>query len=181
MAKDGSRDSRGIVQVYTGSGKGKTSAAWGQALRAAGHGWKVAVVRFMKPGASGEVNAAARLAPEISVFGKTSPYDPTVNQRESAVLREESRENFRRAVELIGSAEYDLIVLDELNIVLHYGFVSEQELFDVLHKRAGHVGVVITGRYAPQWLLEAADLVTEMVDVKHPSAEGAAARAGIEY
>ncbi len=171
------KSNRGIIQVYTGHGKGKTSAAWGQALRAVGRGWKVAVVRFMKPNTSGEVIAAEKLAPAIEVFGETSPYDAAGDQRNSLVLREESRRNFDGAADLISSGEYDLIVLDELNIALFYGFLEKDEVLPVLVNRPENVDIVITGRHAPDWLIEAADLVTEMVEVKHPNHP---ARLGIE-
>jgi len=171
-----SRD-RGIIQVYTGNGKGKTSAAWGQALRAVGRGWKVAVVRFMKRNTSGEVIAAETLVPAISLFGKTSPYDPAADQRRSPILREESRRNFEIAADLISSGEYDLVVLDELSIALFYDFLDKDEVLPVLLSRPEHVDLVITGRHAPDWLIEAADLVTEMVEVKHPNLP---ARLGIE-
>ncbi len=175
-----SRD-RGIIQVYTGDGKGKTSAAWGQALRAVGRGWRIAVVRFLKPGTSGEVIAAERCVPAISVFGETSPHDPSVDQRHSPVLREECRRNFDDAARLIAADDYDMVVLDELCVVLFYGFVSKDEVLSVLMGRPACVDIVITGRYAPEWLVDAADLVTAMTDVKHPAAEGVSARTGIEF
>lgn len=176
MAHNDSRTG-GLVHVYTGNGKGKTTAAWGLALRAVGRGMKVAVVRFLKPEESGEVNAALRLAPAIEVFGHSSPYNPGQNQRESAVLRSESRENLSRAGELIRSGKYDLVVLDEINMVLHYEFVGREEMLDLLAESVAQAEIVLTGRYAPQWLIDYADLVTEMVEIKHPGT----ARRGIEY
>ena len=172
---------RGLIQVYTGTGKGKTTAAWGQALRAVGHGQKVAVVRFLKPDDSGEVKAAERLGPSLSVFGRTSPYDPRLDQRESATLKAESRQNLEIAEKLILSGEYDMVVLDEINVVLHYDFVARDEILDLLRKRPEHTEIVLTGRYAPQWLMDAADLVTEMAEIKHPARGGVKARKGIEY
>ncbi|MCL6518553.1 MAG: cob(I)yrinic acid a,c-diamide adenosyltransferase [Armatimonadetes bacterium] len=168
---------KGIVQVYTGNGKGKTTAAWGLALRAIGRGLRVAVVQFLKPGKSGEVLAAERLGSAISVFGRTSPFDPNVNQRESAVLREESRQNWAQAVEIIESGEYDMVILDEMCIVLHYGFVNTEEVLAILNRRPPWVDIILTGRYAPKELVDAADLVTEMVEIKHPGNS----RQGIEY
>ncbi len=174
------RQDRGIVQVYTGNGKGKTSAAWGQALRAVGRGWRVAVVRFLKPNTSGEVIAAERFIPDIDIFGSTSPYDAAADQRNSPILREESRRNFETASDLISSGDYDLVVLDELNVVLFYEFLNSGEVLPIISGRPEHVDLVITGRYAPDWLIGAADLVTEMADLKHPSVEGVPARIGIE-
>jgi len=172
---------RGLIQVYTGCGKGKTTAAWGQALRAVGRGWKVAVVQFLKPDESGEVKAAGRLSANLDVFGRTSPYDPRVDQRGSVTLRSESRRNLETAERLILSGEYDMVVLDEVNMVLHYGFVAEDEMLDLFRKRPAHTEIVLTGRYAPEWLIESADLVTEMVEIKHPARVGLKARKGVEY
>lgn len=172
---------RGLIQVYTGGGKGKTTAAWGLVLRAIGRGWKVAVVRFLKGEDSGEVAAAKLLGPNVKVFGKTSPYDPCVDQRGSAKLKRESRRNFDLAREAILSGEWDMVVLDEINIVLHYDYIAKEEMLDALQGRPEHLELILTGRYAPDWLVSVADLVTEMVDVKHPSQADIEARRGIEY
>jgi cob(I)alamin adenosyltransferase len=134
----------------------------------------------MKPGKSGEVMAAEEFLPGISVFGKTSCHDPCADQRHSPIAREESRLNFETASGLIASGDYDLVVLDELNIVLYYDFLSKEEVLPTLMSRPEHVDIVITGRHAPDWLIEAADLVTEMVELKHPCADGLPARIGIE-
>jgi cob(I)alamin adenosyltransferase len=170
-----------LLHVYTGNGKGKTTAAWGQALRAIGRGWKVAIVRFMKTTDSGEVIAAERLSPDLVVVGETSLYDPCVDQRGSAKLRNESKRNFEKAEELVLSGDFDLVVLDEINIVLHYDFISEYQMLHLLHRRPKHTEIIMTGRYAPDWLIEAADLVTQMVEIKHPSDAKMKARKGIEY
>lgn len=172
---------RGLIQVYTGNGKGKTSAAWGQALRAAGHGLKVAVVRFLKPDDSGEVEAAERLAPLIAVFGESSAYDPRLDQRDSPRVRHDDRRNFDLAKQIILSGEYDMVVLDEINIVIYYGHVTKIEMHGLFRRRPAHTELVLTGRNAPKWLIDEADLVTEMVEIKHPSQRGVPARKGIEY
>lgn len=172
---------KGIVQVYTGNGKGKTSAAWGQALRAVGHGWKVAVIRFLKSGGSGEVSAAGQLAANISVFGHSSPYNAKEDQQSSEQLKIDSQENFRIAAEQINSGKYDLVVLDEINPVLHYKFILIDEFLDVIQNRPPSLDLILTGRYAPELLISTADLVTEMKDLKHPFADGIKARSGIDY
>jgi cob(I)alamin adenosyltransferase len=172
---------RGLIQVYTGNGKGKTTAAWGQAMRAVGQGMKVGVVRFLKPNDSGEVRAAGCLKPLLSVFGECSPYNPSVNQKDSPQVREDNRRDFGIARELLLSGGYDMLVLDEINMVLYYEHVSREEMTALLDHRPDRVEVVLTGRNAPQWLIDAADLVTEMREVKHPSSSGIEARKGIEY
>lgn len=172
---------KGIVQTYTGSGKGKTSAAWGQALRAAGYGKRIAITGFLKNRNSGELSAAERLRPEVSVFGYTSVYDPNEDQRHSDALKEETRSLFRRAAELIKSGDFDLVILDEINTVLDYEFVGEEELISAIDARPDHVDIILTGRYAPESVVSASDLVTEMKEIKHPFSNGKKARSGIEY
>lgn len=170
-----------LIQVYTGNGKGKTTAAWGQALRAVGQGMRVAVVRFMKPNTSGEVKAAECLVPHLSVFGESHPYDVCADQRECAQVRDDNRRNFDIARDLILSGEYGMVVLDEINMALFYGHVAEDELLDLLQRRPERVELVLTGRNAPLWLIDRADLVTEMREIKHPCAAGIDARKGIEF
>lgn len=170
-----------MIQVYTGNGKGKTTAAWGLALRAVGQGLKVAVVQFLKPPTSGERLVAARLYPELTAFGETRPYNPNIDQRTSVELKADSRSNFELARSLVQTANWDVLVLDEINVVLHYDFVSRSEMLELLDSARDRTEVICTGRYAPDWLLDAADLVTEMISVKHPSEYGTSARRGIEY
>jgi len=167
--------------VYTGDGKGKTTSAWGQALRAVGRDMRVAVVRFLKSADSGEIKAAGCLFPKLSVFGETSAYDPRMDQRDSSVIRADNERNFDLARRTILSGEYDMVVLDEVNIALHYGHVAPDQMLDLLRSRPDHTEIVLTGRNAPQWLIDEADLVTEMVEVKHPAKQGIKARKGIEY
>lgn len=170
-----------MIQVYTGNGKGKTTAAWGLALRAVGRGRRVAVVQFLKPIPSGEQIAAESLSPLISVYGHTRPYDVCADQSGSDGLAEDSLHNFETARELMRSGQWDLLVMDEINMVLHYGFVSRKDMLDFLAHVPDNLEIVLTGRYAPEWLIERADLVTEMREIKHPSAGGIGARKGIEY
>jgi cob(I)alamin adenosyltransferase len=170
-----------LIQVYTGNGKGKTTAAWGLALRAVGHGLKVAVVQFLKPPISGERLAGARLSPQLAVFGETRPYNPNLDQRESPELRADSRSNFELAVSLTRSKNWDVLILDEINVVLHYGFVSQCEMLDLLNSAPNDMEIVCTGRSAPEWLIKIADLVTEMNCIKHPYEIGTPARRGIDY
>lgn len=172
---------QGLVQVYTGNGKGKTTAAWGQALRAIGHNQRVAVVRFLKSDGSGELQAAKLFSPDLQVFGHTSPYDPRVDQRESVQLRRDSRANFELALQVLTSEQWDMVVLDEINMVLHYGFVSESEMMNLLEQRPQRVELILTGRHAPAWLIEKADLVTEMLEIKHPAERDIGPRIGVEY
>ena len=148
---------QGLVQVYTGSGKGKTTAAWGQALRAVGSGWKVAVVQFaarVRP-YDGECDG---LRGELWKRHGRSHLGQHQYCCESADLREDCRQNFQIAGDLILSGAYEMVILDEVNVALDYGFVRSEEMLDLLDKRPEHTEVILTGRHAQKWLIEAADL-----------------------
>ncbi len=172
--------SRGLIQVYTGEGKGKTTSALGLGLRAVGRGLKVYVIQFIKGRETGESRAAARLAPELTFrffgrpgFGRLRSPTP-----EDLRLIQEAWDLARR---VIAAGEHDLVILDEINLALAYGLVPLAEALEVLRLRPPRVEVVLTGRNAPGELLEKADLVTEMHPVKHYFRAGVKARAGIEW
>jgi len=185
-----SRLAKGLIQVYTGDGKGKSTAAWGQALRAAGHGLRVCFVMFLKGDADlGEVGAAARLAPEISVrqFGASRAemasrggeawWQAGFNDAD----RRMAREGLDIARAAIASADYDLVVLDEANVAMSERLLPVDEMLDAIRARPAHVEVILTGRNAPPEVIAAADLVTEMRALKHPFDKGVPARRGIEW
>jgi cob(I)alamin adenosyltransferase len=166
----------GLVQVYTGEGKGKTTAAFGLALRAAGRGLRVKVIQFLKGRESGEVIAARRLGIEVAQFGGPGWVDlknPAPSEHERAA------QALAAAREALGAV--DLLVLDEANVALAAGLLQVEEVLELLEGRPQGVEVVLTGRRAPVELVARADLVTEMLAIKHPYAEGVSAREGIEY
>ncbi len=173
---------RGLLIVFTGDGKGKTSAAMGTALRAIGQGFNVLMIQFIK-GAwhYGELDAARQLAGsfEIRVTGRgfvkvgTDQLDP-----EDARLAEEG---WKLAVEAIHSAKYDMLILDEINNTIDYGMLPLEPVLAELAARPKELHVICTGRNAPAKLVEAADLVTEMKQIKHPFDSGVFAQKGIEY
>ncbi len=169
---------KGFVQVYTGDGKGKTTAALGLILRALGAGFKVALVQFLKKGVYSEIKALERFRPQIEIYqfhqggfikGEPRPEVKEVLQR-----------GWLKAQELILNRAFQLVVLDEINLVLHLDLIPLKEVLETLAQRPSHVEVVLTGRNAPEALLEAADLVTEMRKVKHYYDRGVKARVGIE-
>jgi cob(I)alamin adenosyltransferase len=171
---------KGLVQVFTGNGKGKTTAALGAVLRAAGHGLKIYIVFFMKGDYDrGEFKALARFPNvEVSRSGFRKFVDPahiTPEEKEQAGLA------LAAAREAVTSGRYDLVVLDELNIAIGYGLVGLDEVIRLIQDRPPRVELIITGRHADERLVEMADLVTEMVKVKHPYDKGIKARKGIEY
>jgi cob(I)alamin adenosyltransferase len=172
------RESRGLLVVYTGHGKGKTTAALGLVFRALGRGFRVGVVQFIKgKWKTGERLFAAGL-PDIDfhVMGRGFTWESDDLSRD----RQAARGAWEVAKSLLGG-HHDVVVLDELTYCFHYGFVSLDEALTALRDRPAHVHVVITGRNAPEELMAIADLVTEMKSVKHPFERGARAEPGIDF
>jgi len=170
----------GTVQLYTGDGKGKTTAAFGLALRAAGHGRRVLILQFMKGSERyGEVLAARRLAGvAVEQYGRDDFVRrgaPTAEDRRLAAA------GMARARQAVASGDYDLVILDELNVAVAYGLVPEDDVLALIKGKAAALELVLTGREAPPALIEAADLVTEMKEIKHPYQRGVKAREGVEY
>jgi len=172
------RLSKGYVQVYTGDGKGKTTAALGLALRASGHGMRTYIGQFMKGQHYGELNAL-RGHPHITIeqYG-----DVRCIHREEITSDHvaQAQRGLARARETLLSGEYDIIVLDEVNVTIWFGLLAVEEVLALLDEKPEHVEVILTGRRAPQELIERADLVTEMREVKHYYEQGVLARKGIE-
>lgn len=170
----------GLVHIYCGDGKGKTSAAAGQAIRAAGRGWRVVIARFLKTDDSGEVEVLKRI-PGIRVipcrktFGFTFTMDSQIKQEAAAYYRE----LFREASAL--SAEADLLVLDEIMAAMNNGMVSEDTVAVFLESRPENLEVILTGRDPSERILGLADYVSEIRKIKHPFDQGISARKGIEY
>lgn len=170
----------GLVQVYTGNGKGKSTAAFGLALRAYGHGFRVIIVQFLKQANCGEHRALARLAPgiEVKAFGRAGFVRSGQATEEDRRLAGEALEYAREVVE---QNRADLLILDEVNVAMSLGLLKVEEILDLLSRRPRSMEVVLTGRDAPPGVIALADLVTEMREVKHPYRAGIGSRAGIEY
>jgi len=175
-----SSDRKGLVQVFTGDGRGKTSAALGTALRSLGHDFKVCIVHFMKGNFPyGEQKVLSRL-PDVTlqIFGRLSFVDPNNPEAEDI---EEARKALEASRAAVLSGDYDLVVLDEINVASAWGLVSVEDVVRLIKEKPAHVELILTGRYADGRLIELADLVTEMRAVKHPFDQGTEARAGCEY
>jgi ATP:corrinoid adenosyltransferase len=171
----------GLLQVYTGDGKGKTTAAFGLAFRAYGRGFKVAVVQFMKTWVTGEVQLAQTLENFHVKRIDTSPkFTWEMNEAELEELRLEIRKGFEYVRNLVKENKYDLLILDEINHIIIKEFVSKEEILEFIDSKPDTLEIVMTGRNAPDWLMEKADLVTEMKCIKHPFEKGIPARVGIE-
>jgi cob(I)alamin adenosyltransferase len=169
---------KGYIQVYTGNGKGKTTAALGLALRAAGAGLKVYFAQFIKGMKYSEHTALEALADNITVrqYGRNCFIKGSPEAEDIKI----AREGFFEIRGLILSGIYQVVILDEINIAIHYKLLSVQELLDLFHVKPDDVEVIITGRNADQRIIDAADLVTEMREVKHYYNHGVPARDGIE-
>lgn len=173
------RKPRSLVLVNTGNGKGKTTAALGVMFRAWGRGLRVCMLQFIKTATSnyGEHRAARKIGIEIVPLGGGFTWLSKDIERDKALARELWEQSKAR----IASGEYDLVVLDEFTYPLVYGWLSVGEVIEALRQRPEHVNVIITGRDAPQALIDFADTVTEMREVKHPYQKGITALAGIDY
>ena len=176
----GQRLEKGLVQVYTGEGKGKTSAAFGLALRAVGRGLKVYVIQFIKGGFDyGELYVVKRLPNlRLKAFGRGKFVTDVPPKKDDIKLAKEALE---LAKEVVNGGEYDVVVLDEINVALHLKLIGTEEVVDLIRRKPKHVELLLTGRYAPSEVVELADLVTEMKEVKHPFTKGVPPRKGIDY
>jgi cob(I)alamin adenosyltransferase len=171
---------KGYIQVYTGKGKGKTTAALGQALRAAGRGLRTLIVMLMKDFAYGELKSLNQWNQWIRleqygndrfVFRKQPPGDEDIQAAKLAI---------KRAREAMVSGRYDLVILDEVCVAVHFGLLETREVISLLEEKPLTVELILTGRYCPDELIARADLVTEMFEIKHYYQNGVIARKGIE-
>jgi cob(I)alamin adenosyltransferase len=171
------KTNKGLIQVYTGDGKGKTTAALGLAVRAAGHGMRVGFTQFLKSEPCGEHLFISRYhAFDIVQIGAGDSFTKPQEQ-----LNEEAQQILAYAEEQMLSGRYDLLILDEIFIAIHKGLITIQQVLDLLEKKPVSLELILTGRYAPPEIVQRADLVTEMHMIKHPFNQGICARPGIEY
>jgi len=171
---------KGLIEIFTGDGKGKTSAALGVALRASGHGLKVFIVYFMKGNFPyGEQKTLSQLANiEFAKFGQLSFVDPNnVTQAE----KEEAKRALEAARKAILSNHYDVVILDEINVAIAWKLIDIEEVIKLIGEKPNKVELILTGRYADDKLIDLADLVTNMTKVKHPYDKGTSSRKGIDY
>ncbi|WP_020178689.1 cob(I)yrinic acid a,c-diamide adenosyltransferase [Methylopila sp. M107] len=171
---------KGLLIVHTGKGKGKSTAAFGMAMRAIAHGMKVGVVQFIKgPWESGERDLLRKFPDQVEVHAMGEGFTWETQDRERDVRA--AKEAWEMSKKFIADPEVKLVVLDELNIVLRYDYLDLVDVLDAIAARPVDTHVVVTGRNAKDELIEAADLVTEMTQVKHPFRDGIKAQAGIEF
>ncbi|MFC1843472.1 cob(I)yrinic acid a,c-diamide adenosyltransferase [Thermodesulfobacteriota bacterium] len=172
---------KGLILLYTGNGKGKTTAALGQTLRAAGHGFKIAIIQFIKNmDNTGEVKAAKKIfADHLEIYPMGSGF--TWDAKDEEELRLAAEKGWALAREKINSGLYSMVILDELTYPLNYGLLDQDEVVKFLEQKPDPLHVIITGRDASDKLIDLADLVTEMKEIKHPYQNGVKATKGIEY
>ncbi len=170
---------QGLVMVNTGNGKGKTTAALGAALRAAGSGIRVCIIQFLKGSWHyGELESLKKI-PEIEIYQMGTGFTwQKESLDEDRALAKKAWEKCKQAVL---SGVYGMVIFDEINYVLHYGLLDEDEIIDFLQKRPEGIHIILTGRNAPVRIQEIADLVTEMQEIKHPFKQGIKAQQGIEF
>lgn len=170
---------KGYIQVYTGNGKGKTTAAIGLAIRAVGAGKKVFIGQFVKGIPYSEIITLRRVLPEITV--KLYGLDCFIYAKPTPNDIKAARTGLLEVAEIIVKSDYDVVILDEACIAVYYNLFSDEELIQILCKKNTEMEIVITGRYATPRLIEFADLVTDMNETKHYYRNGVLARDGIEY
>jgi len=169
-----------MIQIYTGNGKGKTTAALGLALRAVGHGLKVIMIQFMKGKINyGELEAAKHLPGlVIEQYGRPDFVNPENTSDEDIQL---AKDAMARAREVIRKKQFDMIILDEVNVAVAYGLIPVQRVIELLKRTPKRKELILTGRYMPDEFIQYADLISEVKEIKHHFQKGTSARKGIEY
>ncbi|HKK21474.1 MAG TPA: cob(I)yrinic acid a,c-diamide adenosyltransferase [candidate division Zixibacteria bacterium] len=183
MTQNTDAKEQGLLIVYTGNGKGKTTAALGMCVRAVGYNWKVCIIQFVKGSWKyGELKGIKRLEPNVELFTVGEGFVGIVDDQKSfEEHRAAAKKGVEFSIEKIKNGEFRLVILDELNVAVNLGLVTEEEVDDILAARTEKQHLVITGRDATDNLMEKADLVTEMKEIKHPYQKGVLAQKGIDW
>jgi len=172
--------SQGYIQVYTGNGKGKTTAAIGQAIRALGAGLRVCMIQFMKDFHYSELNILENLSDQLTLYRFGDDRFVFKKEKPSAALRSEMQKGLQQARDIIRSGAYDLIILDEVCVSIYFHLLEENAVLELLNDKPAQVELILTGRYCPPSILERADLITTMQEERHYYQKGVLARKGIE-
>ncbi len=174
---------KGLVIVYTGGGKGKTTAALGMALRAVGHNQKICIIQFIKGSWHyGELNSLKRLEPEVELVTMGKGFVGIIDDKSPREEHEKiAKEGIKLTKEKIQSKKYDIIILDEVNYAVNLGLIELNDVLDLIKTKPSELNLVLTGNHAKPEIIEAADLVTEMREIKHPFKSGIKAKKGIDF
>jgi cob(I)alamin adenosyltransferase len=174
---------KGLIIVYTGKGKGKTTAALGIALRAVGHGYKVCMIQFIKgEWYYGELTSSKRLEPEFELIAAGRGFVGIIDDDHPIEDHQKAAKNaIEVAKQKIASSNYDIMILDEINYAAKLNLISQQDILDVIAAKPEKTSLVLTGNYVPEAVMDAADLVTEMKEIKHPYQKGIKAKKGIDF
>jgi len=176
---EGRETRKGVLLVITGNGKGKTTAGFGCALRALGHGFRVAIIQFMKGRIYGELEVFRdKLGVDLWQFGRNAFVDPKHPAPRDLEL---ARAGMNKAWDIVRGGQHDLLILDEINVVADFGLVPTEEVLDLARSRPRWMDLIATGRNAPAPLVELADTVSEVREIKHHYKKGIESRAGMEY
>ena len=169
---------KGYTHVYTGNGKGKTTAALGLTVRALGNNLKVYIGQFMKGQKYGELNTLEQLGVPVERFGTESCIIGPADVKE--IDRAKAKEGYERVKEILSEGKFDLVILDEICVSTYFKLITPEEILHLMEIKPEKTELILTGRYAPEEVMEAADLVSEMKEVKHYYSSGVMARDGIE-
>ncbi len=173
---------KGLIIVFTGNGKGKTTAAMGQALRAVGQGLRVSMLQFIKGTWDyGELKSIKRLDPDFMIKPLGKGFVRSKSKLNDKEALENINQSWEQARNEILSDKYDMVILDEINYVIDYGLLPVEELLTLLEEKPERQHIVLTGRNAHKSVVEKADLVTEMIEIKHQYSKGIKAQKGIEF
>jgi len=180
---DASKIEKGLLIVYTGDGKGKTTAALGMTIRAVGYDWKVCIIQFIKGSWKyGELDGIKKLLPNVELNVMGEGFVGIIDDKKSFEQhRAAAKKAFDLSMEKIASDKFNLIILDELNVAISLGLISQEELEQIIRSKPEKLHLVITGRGASKWLIDQADLVTEMKEIKHPYKKGILAQKGVDF
>ena len=174
---------KGLTIVYTGKGKGKTTAALGIALRATGYKKKICMIQFIKGSWHyGEMDSSKRLEPEFEMVAIGKGFVGIIDDKSPKIDHENvAKEAIKISNEKIQSGKYDIVILDEINYAVNLNLISLEDVLDLINSKPQNVDLVLTGNYAKEEVIEAADLVTEMREIKHPFQQGIKAKKGIDF
>jgi len=177
MSKDG------LIIVYTGKGKGKTTAALGIALRAVGYGKKICMIQFIKGSWHyGEMDSSKRLEPEFEMVAIGKGFVGIIDDKTPKVEHEKiAKEAIKISIEKVQSGKYDIVILDEINYAINLNLVKIEDVLNLIKSKPSGIDLVLTGNYAKDEIIELADLVTEMKEIKHPFQRGIKAKKGIDF